>query len=85
MPISDLHINRLEQRAHDARVNADLAGDELAKLERTLDTRRRAKLAEIQALDDELEAARTHKTSLETEAQKLHDEWQANVPTETKE
>jgi hypothetical protein len=81
MPISELHLNKLEQRAHDARVNADLAGEEIVALEKNTEAQRRAKLGEIQKLDEELAAARTRKASLETEAQKLHDEWQSHIPT----
>jgi hypothetical protein len=68
---------KLEQRAHDARINVELAAAELMKLEQQIEARKSALVEEGAKLDEQLEAARRAKTKLETEAQRLTSEAQS--------
>ena len=63
MAISEAQAGRLEQKANDARDSAEIAGDEVAMLERLLDARKSANPSESEALDAQLERARRRQTS----------------------
>lgn len=80
MPPSELQQAKLEQKAHDARINVEVAAQELVKLEQRTEAEKRSKLEEIQRLDEQLDAARKAKALLEQESERLDRECEERIP-----